>query len=86
MAVERADPAPPSGEALRARYGLTPTQGWVALLLAEGQGYPAVGAVLGVSVHTARHHAEAVRRKLGAHTAAEVAAAVLGRGPALRDG
>jgi DNA-binding CsgD family transcriptional regulator len=76
--------APPSmrisiGE-LRARHGLTVAQARVAVLLAEGKRDQEVAAKLVISPHTARHHAEAVRRKLGVGSRAEVARRVLEEG------
>ena len=78
VSLERAGPGVPTADALRARFGLTPAQARVALLLAEGRRYTEVAAALGVSVHTAQRHAEAVRCKLGVRRSADVAAVVLG--------
>jgi DNA-binding CsgD family transcriptional regulator len=75
--LERAGPGVPTADALRARFGLTPAQARVALLLAQGHSYADAAAALGISVHTARHHAEAVRAKLGVRGHAGVAAAIL---------
>lgn len=80
VSLERVGAVPPSAGALQARFGLTPAQARVALLLAEGRPHADVAAALGVTVHTARRHAEAVYSKLGVRTAAAVAAAVLGAG------
>ncbi len=69
-------PALPSPERLRERCGLTPAQARVALLLSEGHPDKDVAAALGVSVHTARRHAEAVLAKLGVHRRGQVAGAL----------
>jgi DNA-binding CsgD family transcriptional regulator len=66
----------PSAELLRARYGLTPRQIEVAERLAEGQSDATIACALGISRRTAEHHAEAVRRSLGLHSRAALAAAL----------
>ncbi|MEP7065371.1 MAG: helix-turn-helix transcriptional regulator [Gemmatimonadota bacterium] len=66
--IDRASPALPSAECLRARFHLTPREAEVALLLAQGQSDVAIGLELGVSRHTARHHGERVFAKIGIHT------------------
>lgn len=62
-----------SSVALRERHGLTPREEQVARLLAQGQRTREIAQALGISDHTARHHTEAVLRKLGVHTRAAVA-------------
>ena len=57
-------PLPDQGT-LRRRFGLTRRQAEVCLLLARLKTDPEVAELLGISVHTARHHAEAVMGKLG---------------------
>jgi DNA-binding CsgD family transcriptional regulator/PAS domain-containing protein len=66
----------PSAELLRERYSLTPRQSEVAERLAEGQSDSAIACALGISRRTAEHHAEAVRRSLGVHSRAALAAAL----------
>lgn len=56
------------------RFGLTPRQTEVALLLARGMRNEAIARALGVTPHTARRHTEGVLRRLGAGSRAEVAA------------
>lgn len=69
-------PPAPAGsslkERLRERFGLTPAQVRVALLLAEGKSNAAIAQTLFVSASTARRHTEHVLLKLGIHSRAEV--------------
>ena len=58
---------------LRAVYELTAREARVAALLAGGVRTREIADALGISVHTARRHAESVLRKLGVHSRAEVA-------------
>jgi DNA-binding CsgD family transcriptional regulator len=76
VAFTEARPALPSPEAVRTRHGLTKREAEVALLLTEGLTNEALADRLFVSVHTARHHVEAVLLKLGVNTRAAVAAAL----------
>ena len=55
--VTRPSPRTP---AIPARYGLTKRQAEVALLLAERRSNKEIASALAISVHTARHHVEAV--------------------------
>jgi DNA-binding CsgD family transcriptional regulator len=55
----------PSQDGLRERFGLTPRQAEVALLLAERYSNKEIAAALGISVHTARHHVNAVLNQFG---------------------
>lgn len=66
--VEPLTPRLPGPKILRARFGLTPRQAEVAVLLAGGASNKEVAGALGVSTHTVRSHAEAVFRKLNVHT------------------
>lgn len=61
-----------------ARFDLTPRESEVARLLATGLAIKQVAGRLGVSYHTARHHAERIYSKLGVHGRVEVARLVLG--------
>lgn len=63
-----------SPEELAARYGLTRAETRVALLLEGARTSRQIAEQLGISVHTARRHAEAVLKKLGVHSRAAVAA------------
>ena len=69
---------------LRERFRLTTRELEVARLVAEGLRNEQIAARLGVSPHTALHHTESVLRKVGVHSRAAVAAAVLA--PARFDG
>ena len=60
------------------RYDLTPRECEVARLLATGLILKQVAGRLGVSYHTARHHAESIYSKLGVHGRVEVARVVMG--------
>lgn len=51
----------------------------VARLLVDGHTTAAVAAALGISVHTARHHAERVYQKLGVRSRAALGARLVGR-------
>jgi len=69
--AECADP----GE-VRVRFGLTRREAEVAVLLARRRSNPEVAEALGISLATARHHVEAVLRKLGVGSRNGVAAAL----------
>lgn len=68
VAIERHGVSLPTAETLRSRFGLTPREAQVALRLALGDGDADVAVRLGVSIHTARHHAEHIFEKLGVHS------------------
>lgn len=76
--VERLRPVLPSSAALDARFGLTPREAQVAVLLAEGLTDGAIATRLGLRAPTARRHTERVLRKLGVHSRAAVALTLLG--------
>jgi DNA-binding CsgD family transcriptional regulator len=59
---------------LAARYGLTRAETRVAFLLEGARTSRQIAEQLGISVHTARRHAEAVLKKLGVHARAAVGA------------
>jgi DNA-binding CsgD family transcriptional regulator len=73
-----------SAELLQSRYGLTAREVRVARLLTLGLSDAEVAGQLCISLHTARHHSEHLRQKLGVRSRGEVAAHVLrvGRGAA----
>ena len=73
--VEADRPRAAPAEVVAHRYGLTPRQAEVAVLLAERATNKEIAAALAVSVHTARHHVEAVLDRLGVRRA-DVATAV----------
>jgi DNA-binding CsgD family transcriptional regulator len=68
---------PFSAERLRERFGLTRKQSRVARLLGEGLRNDEIARRLFISPHTARHHVEQIRLKVGGHTRAAVAARIL---------
>ncbi|HEX8212305.1 MAG TPA: LuxR C-terminal-related transcriptional regulator [Longimicrobium sp.] len=68
---------PSSPERLSERFGLTRSQTRVARLLAEGLRNDEIARRLFISAHTARHHVEQVKRKVGGHTRAALAARIL---------
>ncbi len=59
-------PPLPDEVELRERYGLTPRQSEVAILLARGHSNRDIADRLTISPHTARHHAQRVLEKTGA--------------------
>lgn len=65
-----------SSERLHQRFGLTRKQSRVAQLLVEGLRNDEIARRLFISPHTARHHVEQVRLKVGGHTRAAVAARI----------
>lgn len=70
---------------LASRYGFTPRESEVALLLAEGASNAVIAEVLAISEHTARHHTRHVLAKLSVHSRARVASLVY-RDTARREG
>lgn len=73
VVVERIRRALPDAEVVRRRFGLTPRESEVALLIASGLTDRQIAERLTVSWHTARTHSERALQKLGASTRAEVA-------------
>ena len=55
-------------EELRRRFQLTPRETEVSQLLARGSSTAELANVLGISIHTARRHAEHLLAKLGVHS------------------
>jgi DNA-binding CsgD family transcriptional regulator len=72
VSLERLSPPTPSAEEARRRFGLTPSEVRVALLLAEGRSNAYVADALGVRESTARRHTEHVLAKLKVRTRAAV--------------
>jgi DNA-binding CsgD family transcriptional regulator len=71
-------PNPFCGIILKKRYGLTKKQITVARLVAKGLRNDEIARRLCISEHTARHHVEQIKLKVGAHTRAAVAARIIG--------
>jgi DNA-binding CsgD family transcriptional regulator len=59
------------------RFGLTRKQSRVALLLVQGLRNDEIARRLYISPHTARHHVEQVRLKVGGHTRGAVVSRIL---------
>lgn len=72
-------PWPAEADVVR-RFGLTPAEARVALLLARGKTNAEIARELTVSPATARNHTARVREKLGVDARAKVAAVLLGSG------
>lgn len=79
--VERLTPALPASRTIQQRLGLTPRQAEVARLIARGWTNPEVADELGISVHTARRHAEAILFRLGLRSRAGVGARLMSLAP-----
>jgi DNA-binding CsgD family transcriptional regulator len=58
----------PDVRTLSGLYGLTPRQAEVAQLLARGASNNEIADRLGISPHTARHHAQTILEKVGTHS------------------
>jgi DNA-binding CsgD family transcriptional regulator len=72
--LERVLPQPLSNTQLHERFGLTRRELEVAHLAGRGASALEIARALGISPHTARHHLERVRVKVGAHRIGEAAA------------
>lgn len=75
-----------SADLLKTRYKLTSREVLVARLVARGLSDAEIAAHLCISRHTARHHTEHLRQKLGVRSRSEVAAHVLRVGRGLTPG
>ena len=67
----------PTRASLMQRFGMTPREADVALLLARGSRNTAIAEELDISTHTARHHTENVMMKLQVHARSEVMRAIV---------
>jgi DNA-binding CsgD family transcriptional regulator len=72
--LERVLPQPLSNTQLHERFGLTRRELEVAHLADRGASALEIARALGISPHTARHHLERVRGKMGVHRIGEAAA------------
>jgi DNA-binding CsgD family transcriptional regulator len=61
---------------LRARFGLTPGEIRVAVVLADGLSYAEIAERLGISPHTVHTHIKEIHQKLGVHTNGRAAALI----------
>lgn len=75
--VDRGAGVLPPCEDVQNRFDLTPREAEVALLLAEGLENRCIAERLSISPHTARHHTEAVMKRLGISSRAAVTVALL---------
>ena len=71
--LERQEQQAPSPETLQARWGLTPQEARIALLLAGRKRNGEIADLLGISPHTARRHTESVLLKLDVRSRDDVA-------------
>jgi len=78
VVVERPARDLPTGERLSRRFGLSPREAQVALLLAERRSNSEIARALGISPHTAKRHTERVLGKLGVSTRRAVGTVVCG--------
>jgi DNA-binding NarL/FixJ family response regulator len=62
----------PAVSELRTAYGLTEREAHVGILIESGARTREIASALGISVHTARRHSEAVLRKLNVRSRLEV--------------
>jgi DNA-binding CsgD family transcriptional regulator len=86
VSVEPLTAAMPNAETLATRFGLSRREAEVALLLATGHSDAAVGARLGISHHTVRHHGTHIFRKMGIRSRAALSLRVLGAPAAIPTG
>lgn len=68
LAIERRAARRLTSENLQHRFGLSPRQAEVALMLAQGQTTAEIARTLNLTTHTVRHHAEQVLRRLNVRT------------------
>lgn len=68
----------PSVAELRAMFRLTPTQARVARMLVARRTNAEIGSLLGISIHTARRHVEAVLFRMGIGSRWDVEQRVVG--------
>lgn len=73
LQLESGEPALPSTEAIRERFGLTPREADITLLVAEGLSNAEIADRRGISAFTARNHVEKVLGKLGVDSRKAVA-------------
>jgi DNA-binding CsgD family transcriptional regulator len=74
--VERCTGEVPPEDRLQAKFGFTPAEARVALLLAARKSNREIAAELSVTQHTARRHTEKVMLKLAVHRRTDVQSAL----------
>lgn len=77
VALEQLSPVMPGEADVRERFGLTPKEARVCLLLARGKTNEEIAGALCVTHHTARRHTEKVLLKLQVKSRAEIAPTLL---------
>jgi DNA-binding CsgD family transcriptional regulator len=77
VGVRPASDPPLCADRVAERFGLTRKQSRVALLLVQGLRNDEIARRLYISPHTARHHVEQVRLKVGGHTRGAVVSRIL---------
>lgn len=70
----RASRCPSDTRGITDRFGLSPAEARIGVLLAEGHSNNAIASLLRISPHTARHHTERILRKLAVDSRSKVAA------------
>jgi DNA-binding NarL/FixJ family response regulator len=77
LIVQRLGAAVPDSDSLRIRFGFTPRQAEIAILLAERLSNAEIALRLAIRPATARHHTERVLAGLGVHSRNDVQAALI---------
>ena len=77
LAVDADRDPPPAGALLRERYGLTPREVEVALLVLHGQGVKPIADQLELSANTVRTHLHNIFAKTRTHRQAELVGLLL---------
>jgi len=77
ISVVQLTPTLPSRQQLQERWGLSPQEARVALLLAQGSSNALLATTMGLSPVTVRHYTESVFHKLDVHSRAEVGRRIL---------
>jgi DNA-binding NarL/FixJ family response regulator len=77
VSVVQLTPTLPAPLQLQDRWGLSPQEARVALLLAQGRSNAGIAAEMGLRPATVRHYTESVFHKLGVHSRGEVAQRIL---------
>lgn len=74
--VRRNEQAESRRERLRSKFGLTPGESRVALLVAEGLTYAEIADRLCISTHTVHTHVKEIHRKFDVHSNGRAAALI----------
>ncbi len=69
-----------TADLLRERFGLTPAEASVAMLVADGLRYAEIAEQLAVSSHTVHTHIKEIHRKFDVHSNGRAAALIRGLG------